>query len=209
MKNNKLILHPGLTQELQNAFIRTGWLPSDVNKLTEKNTLKDHLGVIRGTHEIKPIHSIDLGVEPDFPGDWKIMDHRGSGVVRIQRFGSNLYIGEKKMVLVPVNAIRSDITTIRSHITGFDLREALKNKEVVLNDNVLKHLLKHGDLIPQAFMFKKIIFLGTTWGHKDSSSHVRYLDFDSTRGWYYGFLSLDREIPSSENYFVATIQEVT
>ena len=161
-----------------------------------------HLGVLRGTHEIKAIeHVIDCGGNPFIPNDWKMEKHQGSGVVRLEkRADGQLYINGKKVILY-----LSKKQLNGESIVGNELREEISGKEI-LNAIVLDYLLAHPGLIPDDWKkdekgnIRYIFFWGTIYRISDGYLYVRCLRFDGGEwDWYYYWLDyyFDGRSPSA------------
>lgn len=131
-----------------------------------ENKLSLHLGVLRGTHEIKVIeHAIDCNVEPFIPSDWKVEEHQKGGIVKFDASKVDFFLSKKQK---------------NGSIEGHKLREEMKGKNV-LNANVLDYLLKNTHLIPESWKkdennnTRYIFFWGTIYRSSDGSLYVRYL----------------------------------
>lgn len=166
MKNDTLApltLGVGLAQELEHAFNRNGFVSLDEIKALTKG---DFLGRVRnvqlGLAEIKPIeHAIDLGADPFLPDGWSVEEHQKGSVAKLERRGDDLYLDGKK-----IEFWLSKPQKKGNSIMGNELRKELA-KMPVLNANVLDHLLKHPQLIPE------------TW-KQDADGNTRYIFFWGT-----------------------------
>lgn len=88
------------------------------------------------------IHTVDLANDPPIRiNNTKVVEHKGKGVVHVERRGDNLFIDDRKVELFVANQQKNDA------VSGSELREVLANK-TVLNANVLDYLEKHPELIP-------------------------------------------------------------
>lgn len=156
---------------------KTGWEPQDFSDLLkDENLMKQVLGVLRGTHEIKGIeHVIDCDAEPFIPSGWKVEEHQKGGNIKFDASQVELYLSKKQK---------------SRSIEGNRLREELKGKKV-LNANVLDYLLANPKAIPEEWKGKYIFFWGTIYRDSDVYLSVRYLywlggQWYWSRGWLGG-----------------------
>lgn len=142
-----------------------------------ENRSTEHLGVIRKTHEIKPIeHAVDCGGTPYTPDGWSIESNKKGGVVKLEkRADGQLYIDGKKVVL-----FRSKKQLNGKTMVGHKLREEVSGKEI-LNAIILDYLLAHPELIPENWKKDEegntiyIFFWGTIYRRSGGSLFVRCL----------------------------------
>jgi len=184
----------GQTHMLVDSFEAEDFTGGDLTKLGQsKPTLALLRGVLRGTHEIKPIdHILDLATIPKLPFNRaEIIEHKGTGVVRLERRDDGLYLDGKKveLYLSPKQKMGT--------IVGNDLRKCLEGKPV-LNAAVLDYLLAHPELIPESWKKNEegqtlcTFFWGTIYRDSDGYLCVRCLYWYGVR-WvsYYYWLDND------------------
>ena len=131
---------------------------------------------------------VDCDADPTIPSghNWTIERHIKGGQVRLERRGDTLYVDGKKVVLHLVKR-----QTRNGVIQGHELRKELENgKLVLLNANLLDYLLKHPELIPDAWKGKVVFFWGTIYRYSDGRLSVRYLNWFGDE-WYWDFDWLD------------------
>lgn len=94
----------------------------------------------------KPIdHVLDLATIPGLPVKGAtIVEHEGSGIVRLERRGDDLYLDGKKIEL------HLSPKQKKGAIGGHALRNYLEGKPV-LSASVLDYLLAHSELIPDSW----------------------------------------------------------
>ena len=168
--------------ELDFALERNDWTPDDVKWLSSGDTLARVLAVRRGTHEIRALeHALDLTTTPALPfSRAEIIEHNGTGVVRLERRGDNLYLDGKKVEL------HLSPKQKKGRIGGHDLRTYLEGRPV-LNAAVLDYLLAHPELIPESWKrdeadnTRYIFFWGTIYRGADGNLYVRFLCWSGGR----------------------------
>lgn len=135
-----------LMKELSDGFEEDGFTPEEVKSILSRGRLREFRGVIRGTHEIRPIdHIIDLAVPCKLPfkGAERVSSAK-SGIVKLERRGDDLYIDSKKIELFLSKKQKGG-----SYIVGHDLRKELEARGGNLSGSVLDHLEAHPELWPE------------------------------------------------------------
>jgi hypothetical protein len=154
---------------------KVGWEPEDMTNLSkDENLMKLVLGVVRGTHEIKGVYSIDCNASPMIPSGWSVEEHQKGGIIKFDASKVELYLSKKQK---------------NGTIVGNKLREELKGKKV-LNANVLDYLLANPKAIPDEWKGKAIFFWGTIYRRSGGNLYVRCL-FWSGAKWNWGGNWLD------------------
>ncbi|MEX0935173.1 MAG: hypothetical protein WDZ70_02520 [Candidatus Paceibacterota bacterium] len=126
--------------------------------------------------------SVDLSGDPYLPSkDWEILEHRGEGIIQIERCAEHLCIDGKKVELFLLNKQKDEI------IVGSDLQEIIQDQSV-LSANVLDYLIEHQELIPESWREVFPFFWGTIYRYPDGRSGVRCLrwrgdHWDWSRTW--------------------------
>lgn len=136
----------GLAHELAITGCKVGFEPKDFGTLAHsEEKMKAILGVLRGTHEVKPIdHVIDLGSTAQLPFNGAMVEvHRGTGVAKLERRTDGVYLDGKKLGL-----FRSSKQFAHS-IGGHDLRKELEARGNNLSAKVLDHFVAHPELWPE------------------------------------------------------------
>ena len=194
-----------------------GYTAEQFNLLGQGGRLTAMLGVIRGTHEIRPIgHIIDLAVPCKLPfnGAERVSPAK-SGVVKLERRGDDLYLDGKKIELFRSAGQQGD-----RYIVGHELRKELEAKGGNVSGSILDHLVAHPELWPESWKrdengntifvyFWDDIFRSSDgglcvrcgyWGDGKVVSDCHWLD----RGWYrYGPSASIRTTETFEAYVAA------
>ncbi|MCR4274484.1 MAG: hypothetical protein NUW02_00315 [Candidatus Campbellbacteria bacterium] len=139
----------GVSHELAITATKVGFEPKDFATLAHsEDKMAGILGVLRGTHEVKPIdHVIDLGSPAKLPFDGAVLEvHRGEGVVKLERRGDDLYLDGK-----PLNLFLSRKQKNGGVIGGYDLRKELEKRGNNVSAKVLDHLVAHPELWPESW----------------------------------------------------------
>lgn len=186
-----LMLDVSQAHELKLAFRRGDWTNEEIKRLCEGDILTRVRGALRGTHEIKPIdHVLDLATIPGLPFNGAtIVEHQGTGIVRLERREDDLYLDGKKIEL------HLSPKQKKGTIGGNDLRKYLEGKPV-LGAAVLDYLLAHPELIPDSWKVNEagntlyIFFWGTIYRGADGHLYVRYLCWFDER-WVSDYYWLD------------------
>lgn len=179
----------GQVHQLANALEGEGFTPDDVTKLGQNKGLGDIRGVLRGTHEIKPIeYIIDCNADPFIPVGWEVEEHQKRGLFKWDPAQIRLYLS-------PPLHDHDDHVCIK----GYELREKLKG-ESVLNANVLDYLLQNQHLIPEGWKRRNafcVFFWGTVYcrpvgGRRDEILPcVRGLTWEDNGVWGCDYLWLN------------------
>ncbi|MFH0950907.1 MAG: hypothetical protein V1765_00325 [bacterium] len=159
----------GLLNQLADALENAGFSPEDVNRLRQYG-LKEIKDVLYNKAEITyPEHLIDTDADPFLPEGWQaVEEHQKSGMLKWDSSKFSLYLSKKQK---------------KDYIVGNDLREELKNKNV-LNANVLDYLLAHQELIPDEWKGKAVFFWGTIYRYSGGDLVVRCLSWDGSQ-WHW------------------------
>lgn len=139
----------GVSHELAITGCKVGFEPKDFANLAHsEDKMALILGVLRGTHEVKPIdHVIDLGSLCKLPFDGaERMSPPKSGVVKLERRGDTLYLDGK-----PLNLFLSRKQKNGNVIGGHDLRKELEKRGGNVSAKVLDHLVAHPELWPESW----------------------------------------------------------
>jgi hypothetical protein len=139
----------GVSHELAITATKVGFKPKDFATLAHsEDKLSAILGVLRGTHEIKPIdHIIDLGSLARFPFNGAVLEvHRGEGIVKLEKKGDILYLDGK-----PLSLFLSKKQKKGSVVVGHELRKELEKKGDNVSAVVLDHLVDHPELWPESW----------------------------------------------------------
>lgn len=152
------------------------------------------LGVSLGTHEIRAVeHAFDRSLTPKLPFNGaEVVEHRGTGVSKLERRKGSLYIDGKKIHFYMSRVQKTD------SILGTMLRNEV-TKHPVLDANVLDHLLERADVIPEDWKLDEegrtrfIFFWGTIYCGANGELLVRYLCCLGGR-WQSHYYSLDCRI---------------
>lgn len=161
--------------ELDHAFERNGWTPTEVKKLSQGDTLANVRRVLLGHASIIAIeHVIDCEADPFVPEGWSVEEHQKGGMFKWDAANVALHLdkGQKN----------------GKYIEGHKLRKELAGKPV-LSANVLDYLLAHPHLIPEEWKGKLVFFWGTIYRYRGGSLCVRYLRWGGD-GWSWNFLWL-------------------
>ena len=182
----------GLARKFSKMFRAVGGTPAELKAIAgDEGLARQILGVVRGFNEIKPIeHIIHRNTVPLEPEGWEVRKHKKGGVVKIERRGDDLYLGEKKVELY-LSRCQCDGEVIK----GGKLQEEVSRKGA-LNACVLDYLLAHPELIPDSWKVNKdgknisIFFWGTTYFEKNGVPCVRFLHWNGSRWrWSYNPIS--------------------
>lgn len=168
--------------ELKAAFRRGNWTNGEIKRLSEGDVLARVCGILRGTHEIKPIdHVPDLATIPKLPFNGAlIFENKGTGIARLERRDDELYLDDKEIEL------HLSPKQKKGAIPGNGLRRYLEGKPV-LNAAVLDYLLAHQELIPDSWKTSEegqtlyTFFWGTIYRDADGDLYVRYLCWNDGR----------------------------
>ena len=137
----------GVSHELAITATKVGFQPKDFATLAHSESkLSEILGVLRGTHEIKPVdHVIDLDSSARLPFDGAVLEmHRGAGVVKLEKRDDVLYLGGK-----PLDLFLSHKQTNGKVVEGHELRKELEKRGNNVSAKVLDHLVDHPELWPE------------------------------------------------------------
>lgn len=117
-----------------------------------------------------PKHIINTDQSPYIPNkDWKVEEHVKNGTVDVSKIA--LWFSEEQK---------------KGYIEGNKLRKQIKYP---LNANVLDHLLRHPEFIPEEWKGKAVYFWGTIYRDSDGDLYVRCLYWNDGQWlWYYGWL---------------------
>ncbi len=125
-----------------------GFNPQEFNKLGEEGRLRAVLGVIRGTHEIRPIeHAFDLAIPCRLPfnGAERVSPAK-SGVVKLEKRGDDLYLNGKRIELW-----LSDRQKNGGRVVGHELRIEREKLGGNLSAKILDYLEEHPELWPESW----------------------------------------------------------
>lgn len=137
-----------LLKELSDGFEEDGYTAEQVKALRARGRLTAMLGVLRGTHEIRPIdHMIDLSIPCQLPftGAERVSPVK-SGVVKLEKRGDDLYLDGKK-----INLFLSEGQKGSRYIVGHELRKELETKGGNVSAKMLDHLVEHPELWPESW----------------------------------------------------------
>ncbi len=109
---------------------------------------------------------VDLCANPFIPEWWSAEEHRPQGFWKFNLKKISLYVSEKI----------SSWDEWRSELVG----------RPVFNANLLDHLLKYKELIPENWKKIKVFFWGTVYRYFGSDLRVRFLYWDGT-DWQWDF----------------------
>jgi hypothetical protein len=135
-----------------------------------------HVGVLRGTHEIKPLeHTIDLSIPCMLPSanlGLERVSPPKSGVVKLRRQGDILYLDGKPLSLLAVDAQMSGVT----------VRKVVDESGGNVSAKVLDYLIKCSELWPESWKEDtngrpiQVFFLGDTFRRSSIANFlfVRY-----------------------------------
>lgn len=149
----------------------------EITNFRAHGNLRAFRGVIRGTHEIRPInHMIDLSVPCKLPFPEALsFSPVKTGIVKLERRGDDLCLDGKKIEL-----FLSEKQKGGSYIVGHDLWNELEARGGNLSASVLDHLEAHPELWPESW--KKdaqgntiyVFFWDDIFRLSDGYLHVRY-----------------------------------
>ena len=169
--------------ELDHAFERNGWTPTDVKTLSKGGTLAEFRKVLLGHAIITALgHFIDCDADPYVPAGWKVFEHRKGG-----QFNFSAALVKFRLDSGQKNG---------EYIGGNKLCKKFLGKPI-LNANVLDYLLKNPDLIPEDWKrdengnARYIFFWGTIYRYSYGHTCVRYLGWNDK--WCWGAYWLDDE----------------
>ena len=137
----------GVSHELAITATKVGFEPKDFVALAHsEDKLSAILGVLHGTHEIKPIdHVIDLGSPARLPFDGAVLEvHRGAGIVKLERRGDDLCLNGK-----PLGLFFSRKQKNGKMVEGHTLRKELEKRGGNVSAKVLDYLVEHPELYPE------------------------------------------------------------
>lgn len=184
---NTFIMSARQAAELDHAFERNGWTPSEVKKLSQGDMLAKVGLVLRGQAEIIiPEHVIDLDAIPFIPQGSTVEEHHKDGQFK----------WDPSIVMPLTSKKQRDGGLLR----GGELRAWLKNKRA-FNANLLDYLLCHQYLIPEGWKDKYTVFLGTIYRDEAGSRYARLL-FWHEAAWSWGISDLEG-VGLGSNYPVA------
>lgn len=175
-------LDVGQANELKLAFRRNGWTNEEIKKLCEGDVLTNVHKFVFEKKEIKLSREflIDCDAAPFVPEGWRVEEHKNGGQMKWDPSRVTLYL--------------SDNQKGNKHIEGNNLRKELENLPVQ-NANVLDFLLKHVELIPEAWKRDErgntccIFFWGSVYRDSYGCFCVRCLYWDvSVWRWSYRWL---------------------
>lgn len=113
-------------------------------------------------------HIIDTDADPFIPEGFTLMEHKKSGLLKLDVLKISLYLSEKQK---------------RGGIKANNLKKELSSKPV-MNANVLDYLLEHQELIPEEWKSESIFFWGTIYCDLHNNPCVRYLYWLGSK-WYW------------------------
>lgn len=125
---------------------------------------------------------IDTDAVPNIPDGWEVIEHKKMGE----------FIWDPSKVLLYTSKCQLAKRGMYENLFGSEVLDEIKDKHL-MNANVLDHLLKNINLIPEEWKGKSVLFWGTVYradGYFDRESGVRCLNFHSDSGWGWGFCSL-------------------
>ena len=137
-----------LLKELSYGFEEDGYTAEQVKALRAHGRLTAMLGVLRGTHEIRPIdHIIDLAVPCKLPfnGAERVSPAK-SGVVKLEKHGDDLYLDGVKLAL-----FLSEKQKGGKVIGGHDLRKELEAKGGNVSASILDKCVESPALWPESW----------------------------------------------------------
>lgn len=160
---SEMARHAGLVHKVMRAADRAGLTPHDLNALAEDDSrFRQIFGVMHGWMEMK---SVEFKIDCDQPADWEwgsangsnwpIERYRRHGTVTLIRNKEELFVNGRRIIFHTIETQptieisgehqipRMDETAIRRELAGKD----------VLNHNVMLFLLRHPQLIPDAWQW--------------------------------------------------------
>ena len=162
-----------LDEERMQAILGSGVL-TDIRD--DRLALDDVRKVALRIAEIKPIdHVIDLSSPARLPFIGATLEvHRGSGIVKLERRGDDLYLDGKKINLFLSKKQKG------GSIGGHDLRKELEKRGDNVSAKVLDHLVDHPELWPESWKKDKdcktiyIFFWDDIFRDSDGGLFVRF-----------------------------------
>jgi hypothetical protein len=87
-----------LMGEVAITAAKAGWEPENLSDLSkDENLMRQVLGVLKGTHEIKGIeHVIDCDAEPFIPNGWSVEEHQKGGIIKFDPSMIGPYLSKKQ-----------------------------------------------------------------------------------------------------------------
>lgn len=177
------LLDVGQANEFKLACRRNDFTPEDLKWLCEGDNLANVRRVRLGHANIViPEHLIDCDAGPFIPDGWKVEQHQKGGHFKWDASQVQLYLDKGQQ-----NG---------KYIEGNKLRKQIGKS--VMNANVLDHLLKNPQLIPDDWKkdengnTRYIFFLGTIYRDSVGGLCVRYL-FWNARRWQWNARWLVRD----------------
>jgi hypothetical protein len=166
-----------LVEQLVTDLLEDGFTPEEITKFHSNGNLRAFHGVLRGTHEIKPIdHVIDLSAPARLPFNFATNEvHHGDGVVKLERREDDLYLGGKKISL-----FLSKKQQPGGSVDGYDLRKELEKRDGNLSAKVLDYLVDHPEFWPESWKKDKygktirVFFWNDIFRSLDGDPCVRY-----------------------------------
>ncbi|HEY4528415.1 MAG TPA: hypothetical protein VJJ48_01130, partial [Candidatus Paceibacterota bacterium] len=137
-----------LLKELSDGFEEDGYTPEQVKSLRAHGRLTAMLGVLRGTHEIRPMdHVIDLSAPCNLPFDSaERVSPAKTGIVKLEKRDDDLYLDGKKIDLFRSAGQQGD-----SYIVGHELRKELEGKGGNVGGSILDKCVEHSELWPDSW----------------------------------------------------------
>ncbi|MFH0951343.1 MAG: hypothetical protein V1765_02605 [bacterium] len=133
------------------------------------------------------IRFINCNVAPFIPEGLTIVEHKKGGRIIFDPTKITLWLSDKQKT---------------GYITGHELRTELTDKPV-LNANVLDHLLKYPELIPEDWKGEDTFFWNTIYRYSDGVLVVRCLRWRGSR-WHWHCYWLGSNFDSSGPAVVAS-----
>lgn len=166
----------GSMNQLSDALEKVGFTPDELTKLRQPKVLSGVLGIIRETHEIKPIdYIIDLSVPCELPfAGAENISAKKSGVVKLERRGDDLFVDGQK-----INLFLSDQQKVGTH-GGHGLRQVLEARGGNQSAKLLDHLKAHPELWPESWKNDSqgrklcIFFWDDIFRRSDGDLYVRF-----------------------------------
>lgn len=137
----------GLAHEFVITGCKAGFTSKDFAELAHsENRMSAFLGVLRGTHEIRPVeHMIDLGGAAKLPFEGATCEwHSGTGIFKVERRPNGIYLGERKL-----GGLFRAKEQKKGVIIGHDLRKECERRDDLLPATVLDFMVAHPEFWPE------------------------------------------------------------
>lgn len=137
----------GLVHELAITGTKVGFEPKDFATLAHsEERMSSILGVLHGTHEIRPIdYVIDFNSPARLPFNGAVLEvHRGTGIVKLEKKADGLYLDGKKLTLFLSKKQKKG-----GVIEGNKLRIELEKRGKNVGAKLLDHFVEHPEMWPE------------------------------------------------------------